>query len=399
MSIVSPGVSQGNTRCIELPTSVYIAGYDYLSNLGVGFYPIHLDKSPAVQGKLDREVTIDPFKIRYWAEHQHHRSFALRILRDSRLMVVDTESPWKHPEKPGPDGEMFLGGLLEDHDIRLPPCPMSMTATGGFHRYLQTPKRFPVRSSIGLWPGIDILATGSNVILAGSRTQAGQYTVARSFEECSIPEAPLAFIKLIRAAQRTKPGPNRSVRRFEPRVTDFETSSAVSRRQWFLLFRNRVFRRFWNHEQKAADTTDSAYEYHLAKACFCCGLDQCQTECVVLTWRQKHGLQRSVQKLRDGIIPHAWQEVAPWVERWRAERAAAEDARKSTKTSSMILAYVRDADEPQTPSSIALALPIPRERAKKAMQRMAKEGKLVRTDQGFTVETGVGTKSCITTPL
>jgi hypothetical protein len=141
-----------------------------------------------VQGKLDREVTIDPFKIRYWAEHQHHQSFALRIVRDSRLMVVDTENPWKHPEKPGPDGEMFLGGLLEDYDIRLSPCPMSMTATGGFHRYLLTPKGFPVCSSIGLWPGIDILATGSNVILAGSRTHAGQYKVARSFEDCSIPD-------------------------------------------------------------------------------------------------------------------------------------------------------------------------------------------------------------------
>lgn len=398
MSIVSPGVSQGNTRCIELAAGDYITGYDQLSDLGVGFYPIHLDKSPAVKGRLDSKVTIDPFKIRYWAEHQHHRSFALRILRGSRLMVIDTESPWKHQEKPGPDGEMFLGGLLADHDISLPPCPMSITATGGFHRYLLMPKRFPVRSSIGLWPGIDILAAGSSVILAGSRTQAGEYKAARSFDECPIPEAPLALIKLIRATQRTKTGPNRSARRFEVPTMDFETS-AISRRQWFLLFRNRVFRSFWRREQKAGDTTDSAYEYHLAKACFCCGLDQRQTECVVLNWRQKHGLQRNLRKLRDAIIPAAWQEVAPWVENWRAERAAADNARKATKTSSMILDYVRDSDEPQTPSSVAAALPIPRERAKKAMHRMAKDSKLVRTEQGYMVGTGVGTKSCITTPL
>src|ERR1700730_8585529 len=38
----------------------YIGGYEQLSKLGVGFYPIHLDKSPAVEGKLDREVTTDP---------------------------------------------------------------------------------------------------------------------------------------------------------------------------------------------------------------------------------------------------------------------------------------------------------------------------------------------------
>jgi hypothetical protein len=152
-----------------------------------------------------------------------------------------------------------------------------------------------VCSSIGLGPGID--------------------------EDCSIPEAPLAFIKLIRATQRAKTGRNRSARRFEPTM-DFETS-AISRRQWFLLFRNRVFRSFWHREQKAGDTTDSAYEYHLAKACFCCGLDQRQTERVVLTWRQKHGLERNLRKLRDAIIPEAWQEVASWVENWQAGRTAA----------------------------------------------------------------------------
>lgn len=88
-----------------------------------------------------------------------------------------------------------------------------------------------------------------------------------------------------------------------------------------------------------------------------------------------------------------------WVESWRAARAAAEVARKATKTTSMILAYVRDVGEPQTPSSIASALPIPRERAKKVMQRMAKEGKLIRTEQDFTAGAGVGTKPRITTPL
>jgi DNA-binding IclR family transcriptional regulator len=65
----------------------------------------------------------------------------------------------------------------------------------------------------------------------------------------------------------------------------------------------------------------------------------------------------------------------------------------------MILAYVRDSGRPHTPSSIASKLPIPRERAKKAMQRLAKKGELVRTGHGFTARAGVGTKCCITTPL
>jgi hypothetical protein len=293
---------------------------------------------------------------------------------------------------------MFLGSLLEDHDITLPRCPMVQTASGGFHRYFLVPKWLPIRSAIGLWPGIDILAAGSNVILPGSRTEAGQYRALRSFEDCPIPEAPRAFVRRIRQAQRAAPGRDRSLWS-RSRSLPVGDSSLVSRRQWWLLFRNQVFRAFWNRKWKAADISDSAYEYHLAKACFCCGLDQKQTEHVVLKWRQKHGLQRSVRQLRQGIIPRAWQEVSPWVERWRADRAAAEDVRKATKTSSMILAFVRDAGEPQTPSSIASTLPIPRERAKKAMQRMVKDGQLRRTKSGYTVADMLGTFCCITTPL
>lgn len=330
-------------------------------------------------------MTIDPFKIRYWSEHGHHRSFALRILRSSRLVVIDTESPWKHADKPGPDGEMFLYSLLEDHDITLPPCPMTQTASGGFHRYLLVPKWLPVRSAINLWPGIDILAAGSNVILPRSLTEAGEYRMLRAFDECSVPEAPRDFIKLIRSAQKEKVRLDRSAPS-RSKSLPVGGSSLVSHRQWWLLFRNRFFRSFWRRQGKAGDATDSAYEYHLAKACFCCGLNAEQTEYVVVVWRQKHGLlQRCPKKLRYAIIPSAWEEVAAWVERWHADRAAAEDARRATKTASMILAYIRDAAEPQTPASIVAALPIPRERAKKAMQRLAKEGKLCRTEQGYMV--------------
>jgi hypothetical protein len=256
------------------------------------------------------------------------------------------------------------------------------------------PKWFRIRSSTSLWPGIDILAAGSNVILPGSRTTAGQYRALRSFEECPIPEAPRKFIKLIRRAQKTRREP---VPKGCQRLPDCD-SSPVSARQWFTLFRNKVFRSFWNREGKLADTSDSAYEYHLAKACFCCGLNQQQTEFVIVTWWRKYGLARSLQKVRRGIIPAAWREVSPWVEKWHAERAAAAEARKAAKTSSMILAYISEAGV-QTPSSIASALPISKERAKKAMQRMAKEGSLVRAKEGYAVGNAVGTFHCITTPL
>jgi hypothetical protein len=65
----------------------------------------------------------------------------------------------------------------------------------------------------------------------------------------------------------------------------------------------------------------------------------------------------------------------------------------------MILAYITEAGVPQTPSSIASVLPIPRERAKKAMQGMVKDGRLLRMKDGFVAGDGLGTFSCITTPL
>jgi hypothetical protein len=65
---------------VALEPAAYINGYQQLSSLSVGFYPIHRDKSPAVHGKLNGVATVDPIKIRFWAEHGHNRSFAARLL-------------------------------------------------------------------------------------------------------------------------------------------------------------------------------------------------------------------------------------------------------------------------------------------------------------------------------
>ena len=94
-------------------------------------------------------------------------------------------------------------------------------------------------------------------------------------------------------------------------------------------------------------------------------------------------MQRSLRKLREAIVPKAWAEVEPWVERWHAEREAAKQSKGAAKMANLILAQIRDAGAPQMPSCIAAALEIPRERAKKAMQRMAGEGKLVSTPDGY----------------
>jgi len=362
--------------------AAYICGYGQLSALGVGFYPVHSDKSPAVQGRLDRAATIDPIKISFWVESCHHRSFAARLLRGSRLLVVDTENPFKHADRIGPDGELFLGSLLEDCQTTLPPCPFVQTASGGFHRYLVVPRGHRIRPTVTIWPGIDVLAAGSSVILPGSRTEAGEYRAVRTFDECPIPEAPRAFVSLIRKAQKATLSHSRRHSVCSDPFAEVETSD-VSRRQWWLLFRNRVFRSFWRRQGKAGDATDSAYEYHLAKACFCCGLNHRQAESVVVNWRRKHALDRDLRQLRRGILPRAWSEVEPWVERWNAELAAADELRRATKTSNQILAHMSMAESPHTPALVATALGLSRECIKKSMQRLAKDGKLLRTPAGY----------------
>ena len=388
MSIVNVRVPEANENRPTAPKRItstpnvrdYIAGYDQLSALGAAFYPIRPDKSPAVKGRLARHVTIDPTKILYWAERQHHRNFAVRIPPDSRLLVLDTESPFKH-SCPGPYGELVLSDVLEENGLTLPRCPMVETASSGYHRYLLVPRGFRITSSIALWPGVDILAAGSNVILPGSRTETGAYRAVRSFEECAIPEAPRPFIKLIRETQKERGRRGRSLPR-DP-IPDGDIGE-VSRRQWWLLFRNQVFASFWNRKKKQGDTSDSAYEYHIAKACFCCGLTKRQTSIVIRTWWRRYGMERRREKLERSIIPAAWREVSPWVDAWRERRLAAEAAHLATKTSSMIREYVIGAGA-QTPASISAALPISRERAKKAMQRMAKNGALLRIPIGYVV--------------
>ncbi len=136
MLTITTGLAGGSP---ELPTrdvgtaadaSPYIRGYQQLGGLKVGFYPIHPDKSPAVQGKLNRVATLDPDKIRYWVEHCHHHSFAARFLPRCPLLVIDTENPFKYADRLGPDGEMFLGSLLEDSDHNAAAMPNGADGLG-----------------------------------------------------------------------------------------------------------------------------------------------------------------------------------------------------------------------------------------------------------------------------
>src|ERR1035441_7084089 len=85
------------------------------------------------------------------------------------------------------------------------------------------------------------------------------------------------------------------------------------------MFNNKVFRSFWNMAKEEGDTSLSAYEFHLAKACFCVGLDTDQAVTVIKWWWKHHNLTgRSEKKLIKAIIPAAWRDVAEYVVGWKA---------------------------------------------------------------------------------
>jgi hypothetical protein len=93
-----------------------------------------------------------------------------------------------------------------------------------------------------------------------------------------------------------------------------------------------------------------------------------------MVWRHRQGLKRTrqaVRKLENSIIPAAWADVESWVRKWRSQEELKRQAKIASATSEQILALIV-AKGPQTPATVAELLPIPHQRAQKAMQRLNK---------------------------
>jgi hypothetical protein len=277
------------------------------------FYPIRADKSPGIR-KPDRNATTDRHQLAAWARRRSHAGFAARIAPGSRLFVLDLEDPYKHRGKIGPSGEMTLGSILEDLAIRLPEAPTTRTCNFGLHIYLLAPGGLALGQQIGIWPGVDLLAGGSNVILPGARVKEGAYKAIRGFDQCAIPDAPVAFVDALQAAKRPK-------NRYSEPLINFPCSETakVSDQQRYLLMRDPIFQTMWYCRKRYGDLTKSCYEFHIAKCCLARGLSPDQVVTVVRWWWAKYGLQPKERRLRRCIIPKAWTEVAPYVLKWQSE--------------------------------------------------------------------------------
>ena len=268
------------------------------------FLPISPDKSPACKSYAATAST-DANTVSGW--RRWCPAVAAYIAKDSRLIVVDLDSPTKRPD--APNGPYEWGKVVVELGVELPTCPTVQTPSGGTHLYFRAPKGIRIEKCIALWPGVDILARGSLAILPGSRIIGGTYELmAGDFED--IPEMPRALAVAIRNEQRKRKrsGKRKDIKaaRATMPVPINDAPACLSPQERYRLFRpgrNRHFIELWNREKTACDTSMSAYEYHMAKACFCIGLNTEQTvEVIRWWWRHIGETNRSGRKLRDAIF-------------------------------------------------------------------------------------------------
>jgi hypothetical protein len=281
------------------------------------FYPIRRDKSPACRD-LQAEPTTDYRRILQWEHQKHVTGFAAQIQRGSRLFVLDLEAPDKKPEL-GPYGMMELCTRLDDRDITLPPAPTTITGSGGYHLYFTAPASASIFTCTALWPGVDLLTGGANVILPGSVTLAGTYRVARNFTEAAIPKAPDTLIELLESSLRVLRRSRWDELQNTIAAVPTSESGSVHKREWFRLWRNKSFASMWNLRKIYGDTSKSAYEFHLAGTCFCNGLSAEQTLTVLRCWWRVHNFRDREPKFTKAILPDAWKHVEPYVEEWKAK--------------------------------------------------------------------------------
>ena len=277
------------------------------------FFPTGLDRAPTC-GSPKYSATIDTEIIHNWSGQYRTAGFSARIRRRSRLLVIDLD------QKNGQDGFTSLGYVLLDHNIELPAGPVVKTPHGGRHLYMLRPIHSPkVVSQVGIWGGVDIMAEKGQCILPGSKIRDGEYQLVEGDLE-NIPYAPLALLKVIHDRQKEQKVEERRARQRSRVPLPFNDAPAcLTPRERVRLFRNKVFRSFWNMGKEEGDTSLSAYEFHLAKACFCVGLSTDQTETVIKWWWKHHNLtDRSEKKLVKAIIPAAWRDVAEYVVGWKA---------------------------------------------------------------------------------
>lgn len=371
----------------------------------VGFYPLGRNRKPLLAG-FQSASTTDLNTLWGWMRMRRFTGFGAYI-HSSQLLVLDLENP----VKAGHCGYTTLINVLDDAGIKLPSAPSVRTAHGGWHLYLRIPDNtVTIRKHIALWPGIDILTLGSNVIQPGAVLEEGRYNVVSSFHE-GLPDCPVHLLELIADRQQAHPcrratvPPSPTPAPVPAGLTPTPVPPGLNDREWFRLRCNETFRRMWDLRPKAFDNSASAYEYHIAKAVLAQGLSVPQAEGVIAAWRNRHNLWIRTGKGKrrsrqiSAIVEAAWREVEEWVTSWQLQQESDKAQKYSTSARGQILELLSRSG-PLRIIEVANLCGFPYDKARKALGRLEADGMITRRGglyaaAHYTIDR---TKSGITTP-
>lgn len=151
-------------------------------------------KKPIISNWTKGGASNDPEQIKKWWIKNPNANISALAGPGSGIFVVDLD------RKKSVDGFETLKKLEETYSP-LPPTLESFTPNGGKHLYFKYPEGADIRVQIGVRPGIDILATGSKIMLPSSKIDGRFYSW---LNEQEIAEAPEWVCSLLKEKKTTK---------------------------------------------------------------------------------------------------------------------------------------------------------------------------------------------------
>ena len=137
--------------------------------VGIPVFPVNQNKTPCIK-QWGQKATTDKEQIEKWYKETFIGgcNFGAAVGR-ADIVVIDTDH---HSTEQ--DGEYSLSAFLKEKEIKLPETFTVHTPSGGIHRYY---KASGYRSKNKFLPAVDIKSNGGYVVIQGSSTDKGTYTL------------------------------------------------------------------------------------------------------------------------------------------------------------------------------------------------------------------------------
>ena len=146
-------------------------------------FPVGENKLPAIK-RWESAATVDPEQIRAWFEgiFMTGCNFGFCPGR-AGIAVIDTDRGKMLDGKPV-DGENSLRDFVMGNAGNLPETFTVRTPSGGLHRYYNAED---LRSKNGFLPAVDVKSCGGYVVIPGSVSEKGAYTIEKDLPVADMP--------------------------------------------------------------------------------------------------------------------------------------------------------------------------------------------------------------------